>query len=194
MKILVLSDSHGAVSPMEQAVEQTSPDLILHLGDCWRDAERLAERYPDIPMEHVPGNCDFRPTEPAERLLELRGKRILLCHGHTYGVKQSLVTAGFAAEEQQLDLFLFGHTHRPLVDRRGRTLFLNPGSIGAPTRPSRTDSWTAGHGGSREHPLSNRRFSCIMIVLSWTWEENPAWISPQSPSIFCARLSPVFLS
>lgn len=43
-------------------------------------------------------------------------------------------------------------------------------------------------------PLSNRRFSCIMIVLSWTWEENPAWISPQSPSIFCARLSPVFLS
>ena len=37
MKILVLSDSHGAVSPMEQAVEQTSPDLILHLGDCWRD-------------------------------------------------------------------------------------------------------------------------------------------------------------
>ena len=31
-----------------------------------------------------------------------------------------------------------------------------------------------------------------MIVLSWTWEENPAWISPQSPSIFCARLSPVF--
>ena len=88
------------------------------------------------PLEQVPGNCDFRPTEPAERLLELRGKRILLCHGHTYGVKQSLVTAGFAAEEQQLDLFLFGHTHRPLVDRRGRTLFLNPGSIGAPTRPS----------------------------------------------------------
>ena len=75
-------------------------------------------------------------AEPAERLLELRGKRILLCHGHTYGVKQSLVTAGFAAEEQQLDLFLFGHTHRPLVDRRGRTLFLNPGSIGAPTHPS----------------------------------------------------------
>ena len=59
-----------------------------------------------------------------------------MCHGHTYGVKQSLVTAGFAAEEQQLDLFLFGHTHRPLVDRRGRTLFVNPGSIGDPLRPT----------------------------------------------------------
>ena len=56
MKILVLSDSHGAVSPMEQAVEQTSPDLILHLGDCWRDGERLHDRFPSIPLEQVPGN------------------------------------------------------------------------------------------------------------------------------------------
>ena len=84
----------------------------------------------------MPGNCDFQPEEPAERLLVLEGKRILLCHGHTYGVKTSLLAAGFAAEEQQLDLFLFGHTHRPLVDRRGRTLFLNPGSIGRSPRPS----------------------------------------------------------
>ena len=136
MKILVLSDSHGAVSPMEQAVEQTSPDLILHLGDCWRDGERLHDRFPSIPLEQVPGNCDFRPTEPAERLLELRGKRILLCHGHTYGVKQSLVTAGFAAEEQQLDLFLFGHTHRPYCDWADTSLLVNPGSIGPYGHPA----------------------------------------------------------
>ena len=136
MKILVLSDSHGAVSPMEQAVEQTSPDLILHLGDCWRDAERLAEWYPDILMEHVPGNCDCRPEEPLEKLVILGDCRVLLCHGHTYGVKTSLLAAGLKAEQDRLDAFLFGHTHKPLVDRRGRTLFLNPGSIGAPTRPS----------------------------------------------------------
>ena len=98
MIILVLSDSHGAIAPMERAVEQTDPHLILHLGDCWRDGERLHDRFPEIPLEQVPGNCDFRPQIPAERLLEVRGKRILMCHGHTYGVKQSLVTAGFAAE------------------------------------------------------------------------------------------------
>ena len=121
---------------MVRAVELTRPDLILHRGDGWRDGEQLRARFPDIPLEQVPGNCDLRPGEPAERLLVLEGKRILLCHGHTYGVKTSLLAAGFAAEEQQLDLFLFGHTHRPLVDRRGRTLFLNPGSIGDSTRPS----------------------------------------------------------
>ena len=136
MKILILSDSHGNLSNMEKAVEQSSPRMIFHLGDCWRDGERLHERFPAIPFEQVPGNCDCRPSEPAEKLLFVEDKRILLCHGHTYGVKQSLLHAGYAAEEQNLDLFLFGHTHRPLVDMRGKTLFLNPGSIGDPFRPS----------------------------------------------------------
>ena len=130
MKILVLSDSHGNLENMIQAVEKETPRMILHLGDCWRDGERLHVHFPDIPFHQVPGNCDFRPTEPAEQLLFLEVKRVLICHGHTYGVKQSLLTAGYAAEEQNLDLFLFGHTHRPLVDKRGKTLFLNPGSIG----------------------------------------------------------------
>ena len=130
MKILVLSDSHGNISNMIQAVERETPAMILHLGDCWRDAEKLHEQFPAIPLEQVPGNCDFRSTEPNEQLLMLSGMKALICHGHTYGVKQSLLSAGYRAEELDLDLFLFGHTHRPFVDMRGKTLFLNPGSIG----------------------------------------------------------------
>ena len=106
MNILVLSDSHGNISNMEEAVEREKPDMILHLGDCWRDAERLAERYPDIPMEHVPGNCDCRPEEPAEKLLFLGDCRVLICHGHTCGVKTSLLTAGLKAEQDHLDAYL----------------------------------------------------------------------------------------
>ena len=121
MNILVLSDSHGNLSNMEEAVERERPQLILHLGDCWRDAERLAERYPNIPME---------------KLLFLGDCRVLICHGHTYGVKTSLLAAGLKAEQDQLDAFLFGHTHKPLIDRRGRTLFLNPGSVGKGLRPT----------------------------------------------------------
>ena len=89
MRYLVLSDSHGNIANMETAVERERPDGILHLGDCWRDAERLAERYPDILMEHVPGNCDCRPEEPLEKLVILGDCRVLLCHGHTYGVKSA---------------------------------------------------------------------------------------------------------
>lgn len=136
MRYLVLSDSHGNIANMETAVERERPDGILHLGDCWRDAECLAERYPDILMELVPGNCDCRPEEPLEELVILGDCRVLLCHGHTYGVKTSLLAAGLKAEQDRLDAFLFGHTHKPLVDRRGRTLFLNPGSIGTGLRPT----------------------------------------------------------
>ena len=135
MKLLVLSDSHGNLSHMEEAVLRVRPRMILHLGDCWRDGEKLHDLFPYIPFHQVPGNCDYRPDEPAERLLFLEDKRVLMCHGHTYGVKQTLLNAGYAAEEQNLDLFLFGHTHRPLVDMRGKTLFLNPGSIGDHFRP-----------------------------------------------------------
>ena len=128
MDILVLSDSHGAVAPMVRAVELARPDLILHLGDCWRDGERLRDRFPDIPLEQVPGNCDFLSDAPTEQLLVLGGKRILMCHGHTYRVKTSLLLAGCAAEEQQLDLFLFGHTHQPLCQQMEDGLWvLNPG-------------------------------------------------------------------
>lgn len=136
MKLLVLSDSHGNVENMVQAVDLTQPRMILHLGDCWRDAEKLHRLFPDIPLEQVPGNCDCRPGEALERLLFLEDRRVLMCHGHTYGVKQSLISAGYAAEEQRLDLFLFGHTHRPLWDWRGRTLFINPGSIGDCAHPT----------------------------------------------------------
>ena len=130
MKILVLSDSHGNVENMARAVEKEQPRLILHLGDCWSDAERLRRRFPSIPMEQVPGNCDYRSIEPAERLLFIEDKRVMICHGHTLGVKQSMLRAGYKAEEENLDLLLFGHTHRPMVDMRGKTLFINPGSIG----------------------------------------------------------------
>ena len=131
MKLLVLSDSHGNLSHMEEAVLRVRPRMILHLGDCWRDGEKLRDLFPDIPFHQVPGNCDYRPDEPAERLLFLEDKRVLMCHGHTYGVKQSLISAGFAAEEQNLDLFLFGHTHRRELVRgvgTAATVF-NPGSL-----------------------------------------------------------------
>lgn len=136
MKILVLSDSHGNIANMLQAVKREKPRMVLHLGDCWRDGERLHDCFPDLPFEQVPGNCDFRSPQEAEKLLLLEGKRVLICHGHTYGVKQSLMAAGLAAEEKDLDLFLFGHTHEPMVDKRGKTLFMNPGSIGTYSLPT----------------------------------------------------------
>lgn len=134
MRILVLSDSHGCVEPMEQCVERVQPQVILHLGDCVRDAQRLEERYPQIPLLGVPGNCDYGGLDQPERLTELGGVRILMMHGHTRRVKSGPMAAIYAARECGADILLFGHTHQPVVDRSGDFWVMNPGGIGPSVR------------------------------------------------------------
>lgn len=136
MRILVLSDSHGGVFRMRQAVELTEPQHILFLGDCLPDADKLQREFPDIPMTTVPGNCDWGSTDEPERLIELRGKRILMMHGHTRNVKYTLMNATYAAREYGADILLFGHTHHALVDYDGALWTMNPGSVGDRNTPT----------------------------------------------------------
>ena len=58
MKLLLLSDSHGRVGSLLEAVDRELPDGAAHLGDVSRDAEALAAAYPDLPLWSVLGNCD----------------------------------------------------------------------------------------------------------------------------------------
>lgn len=136
MKVLVVSDSHGNVDNMTLAVERVQPRYVLHLGDCQRDLEALRSRFPALPMEGVPGNCDWGGGDASERLIELEGVRIFLLHGHTRNVKSSPIAAMYAAREHGAAVLLFGHTHRPLVDNDGILLTLNPGAAGDPLCPT----------------------------------------------------------
>ena len=130
-RVLLLSDSHGNVRNMMLAVEESKPDLILHMGDCYKDAGALQEEYPDIPMKRVLGNCDW-DDGPAEELFELEGKKIWICHGHAYCVKSSLLSLQYAAREKGADIVIFGHTHHLFYDAYDGLFVINPGSIGAP--------------------------------------------------------------
>ena len=130
MRILVLSDSHGNVENMVRCVELTDPNVILHLADCRRDAEVLQTRFPSVPMQSVPGNCDWGSVDAPEVLTEYGGVRILMMHGHTRNMKASTLSAVYAAREMGAQILLFGHTHRPLVDYDGSLWVMNPGSVG----------------------------------------------------------------
>ena len=116
-RILVLSDSHGNVNNMVTAVGRLHPDMIIHLGDCWADAEQLHRKFPMTVMEQV---------------LLIEGKKILICHGHTFNVKAGYLNLEYAAEERKVDAALFGHTHRVFYDKHNRIAYMNPGSIGQP--------------------------------------------------------------
>lgn len=136
MRILVLSDSHGNVENMARCVELTEPDVILHLGDCQRDAETLHRQFPSLPMQSVPGNCDWGAVDAPEVLTEYGGVRILMMHGHTRNVKASTLSAVYAAREMGAQVLLFGHTHRPLVDYDGALYTMNPGAAGDHLHPT----------------------------------------------------------
>lgn len=130
-KILVFSDSHGNINNMVYAVKQVKPDMICHLGDCWNDATKLHHIFPEIPLERVPGNCDYQ-EEPIEKILLLENRKLLLCHGHPYHVKSGYLTLELAARQKEVDLALFGHTHKVFYDWHNGVALFNPGSIGAP--------------------------------------------------------------
>ena len=127
MKLLILSDSHRKINYMVQAVERERPYLIIHLGDHDRDAMRLAERYPEIPLWSVSGNCDYG-AGPEKIVETLDGVRFFITHGHTLRVKYGLLRAELAAREAEANVLLFGHTHRALCEWHNGLWILNPGT------------------------------------------------------------------
>ncbi len=136
MKILVFSDSHGDTLNMKLAVEQERPDRIFHLGDVVRDAQNLGAIFPDIPLEHVCGNCDFAIGAPNQLIADAKGRRMLLTHGHLYQVKLGIGSAVQAARKAGVDVLAFGHTHEALCTLHDGLWILNPGSIRGGFKPS----------------------------------------------------------
>lgn len=136
LKIIVFSDSHGDAAGMVDVLERERPDRVFHLGDYLRDAEELEWAYPDLHIDMVAGNCDWHSSAAREQILDLQGCRLLLCHGHTYGVKNGLSALARAAREQQADVALFGHTHEAHSSRKMGVSLCNPGSCGMGLTPT----------------------------------------------------------
>lgn len=128
LKILVFSDSHRFRGGMLDVIEAQSPDLVIHLGDLQSDAEEIGYAYPKLPMVSVPGNCDGWTMEPAIRLLQLEGHKVLLSHGHLWQVKHSYARAILEAKKADADLLLFGHTHMAYCEQVDGIWVMNPGA------------------------------------------------------------------
>ena len=128
LKILVFSDSHRAKAGMYDAIDAHQPQQIIHLGDLKEDAEEVSYAYPQLPFCMVPGNCDGWTTDPAIRNITLEGKRVLLSHGHLWGVKQGYGGAIAQARKAGADILLFGHTHIAYCEQLEDGLWvMNPG-------------------------------------------------------------------
>ncbi len=134
MEYLIFSDTHGNSKGMIEVIERCLPhvDGVLFLGDGMADCMRAELAFPQLTFVAVAGNCDmsaaYCTSEWRERLINIEGKKILMMHGHTHGVKFGLEDASSHAKAMGADVLLFGHTHQPLERRENDVLCFNPGS------------------------------------------------------------------
>ncbi len=134
MKILVMSDSHGARRFMKLAVDKLKPDAVVHLGDFYDDAQTLAEEHPHLRFHTVPGNCDYmrcRPDVARTLCYDVCGVRLYMTHGHLHGVKSGTWQLAQDAKKAGARAALFGHTHQAFCRQAEGMWVLNPGSCGS---------------------------------------------------------------
>jgi putative phosphoesterase len=136
MKAAVFSDTHGRTELMIEAARRCRPDILIHLGDCERDADELRREFPDTPLYSVCGNCDLAAISPLCETVPMGPVTAFICHGHSYHVKYSLDSLVYAAQEQQAKIAMFGHTHMPFNEDIDGVRVINPGSAGMGRRPS----------------------------------------------------------
>ncbi len=129
MRIGVVGDIHGNLGGLEKALWAMGPvDQLLFTGDGYREIVRIKNNE-GLFIKGVAGNCDLSSEYPAEQLFQLENHKVMLTHGHRYGVKQGLTTIGLAGREKGIGLIVFGHTHFPLnTEWEGIRLF-NPGTL-----------------------------------------------------------------
>ncbi|MBK5251887.1 MAG: metallophosphoesterase [Peptostreptococcaceae bacterium] len=130
MKILIIGDTHGHPYAVRKALKMTGPiDMLIHTGDGWFDVEDIVG---DFEIIRVTGNCDRSVKGYSEQILELDGHRIFIVHGHKYNIKHDLNRLYYKSLEENVDIAIFGHTHKRVSEQVGKILFINPGSAWRP--------------------------------------------------------------
>ena len=126
MVVGLVSDTHGLVRPeVFAALEGVA--LILHAGDVGGRAV-LTELGTIAPVQAVYGNVDAPGTPGLDQRIraDVEGLSVHVSHGHELGQP----TPEKLLRRYDADIIVFGHTHRPLVERAGKRLVVNPGAAG----------------------------------------------------------------
>ena len=139
---LLCSDIHGneeVLSSLLKIAEEEDCSKILCAGDLGLNRSyKMADilKFRNIPFVCVRGNCDSPwsfsdaglPLPPLYVTLHLAsdkidnpGFEVFMTHGHVY----------FNEEAEGADIIISGHTHVPVMEKKGQVLYLNPGSAGS---------------------------------------------------------------
>jgi len=134
MKLIALSDTHlktGEIPPQLQTLLEDS-DLIVHAGD-FSTMEAYQAFNASGKLKAVFGNddaSDLKQLLPERLKFEVEGVKIGVVHEGGLSVTDT-TAQGYLAKEMEVDILIFGHLHRPLIEKRDVVLVC-PGS---PTKP-----------------------------------------------------------
>ncbi len=119
----LISDTHGLIRP-EALDALRGSNLIVHCGDIGNPAVLEALRRL-APVRAIRGNNDkgvWASSLPTCNVVEVGTHVIYVLH-NLAELDLDPAAAGFTA-------VVSGHSHKPLVQKRGKILFVNPGSAG----------------------------------------------------------------
>lgn len=157
MKIGIISDTHDKLPAIESALAYFHSQhvaMIVHCGD-WKSLDTmkhfavLAAKL-SLPVRGVLGNNDIEthafmqyaadaPGDFAIEALEMRltvqDVSIAIHHGHHKPTLRNIIV------DEQADIVLLGHTHKPKIEMIQNKLVINPGSTAFAIPRSKT--WVA---------------------------------------------------
>lgn len=141
MKILVVSDTHGHSSELMRVLQKVKPiDALIHCGDV-EGEENHIRGLAECPCYIVRGNNDFFSDLEREEVFSLGGYKIMVTHGHLYGVSIDTSMLEEEAVSRGVQVVMFGHTHRPFLEQKENITLLNPGSLSYPRQSGRKPSF-----------------------------------------------------
>lgn len=141
MRILIVSDTHRHNENYFRVLERVGQiDMVIHCGDA-EGSEYILQEAAKCPLHIVMGNNDFFSNLPKELDLEVAGKKILVTHGHYYYVSSGHELLKDEGKARGYDIIMYGHTHRPVIDRSDGMIVLNPGSLTYPRQEGKRPSY-----------------------------------------------------
>lgn len=141
MRILIVSDTHRQTQELYRAIELAGPlDLLVHCGDA-EGSEAYIEEKAGCKAEIVVGNNDFFSDLPREIDFMIGNYKVWLTHGHNFYVSMGNEMIKEEAESRGVDIVMYGHTHKPLVEIGPKITAINPGSLTFPRQEGRLPSY-----------------------------------------------------
>ncbi len=141
MKVLIVSDTHRRMENFFKVTDIEAPlDLIIHCGDA-EGSEDMIYADAQCHVEIILGNNDFFSDLPREREFSIGRYKVWLTHGHNYFVSTGGQVLKEEAKSKGVDIVIYGHTHRPVIDMEEDIIALNPGSLTFPRQEGKRPSY-----------------------------------------------------